>query len=92
MHNLFTSMYGTSTLIISTNSNPPKCGCRVGPPTLGWVAIRVDALTLAVSVHDHRRHLFFQDRQHLRQKTGDTVDHQRITCGTRFQHLNLELE
>ena len=65
----------------------------LGPPTLGWVAIRVDALTLAVSVHDHRRHLFFQDRQHLRQKTGDTVDnllknHMRNS----FSAPNLELD
>ena len=55
-------------------SHTRRIGTDLGPPTLGWVAIRVDALTLAVSVHDHRRHLFFQDRQHLRQKTGDTVD------------------
>ena len=48
------------------------------PRTLGGVAIRVDALTLAVSVHDHWGHLFLQDRQHLSQKTlgGETVgDH-----------------
>ena len=42
-------------------SHTRRIGTDLGPPTLGWVAIRVDALTLAVSVHDHRRHLFFQE-------------------------------
>lgn len=65
----------------------------LGPPTLGWVAIRVDTLTLAVSVHDHRRHLFYQDRQHLRQKTGDTVGNLlKNNMRNSFSAPNLELD
>lgn len=32
---------------------------------LRWIAIRVNAFALAVSVDDHWRHLFLQDGEHL---------------------------